>query len=194
MKIARDILIAFQLLSDNMGCLTVHQLSQVMRVSRTQAKQIIEDCIYWLEKRGVVLKDEREKRTVSVPPEGLEQLRELLKNISEKEYYYSFFERRKYIVFKLLTNHFITNYQICEMFEISRNTCIADMTAISRFLKNNGFQLRITSNKKGYMLAGKVGNPKADSLLHISDPHLFIRRRCTFVSYRRRNSLPFIWF
>ena len=91
MKIARDILIAFQLLSDNMGCLTVHQLSQVMRVSRTQAKQIIEDCIYWLEKRGVVLKDEREKRTVSVPPEGLEQLRELLKNISEKEYYYSFF-------------------------------------------------------------------------------------------------------
>lgn len=155
MKIARDILIAFQLLSDNMGCLTVHQLSQVMRVSRTQAKQIIEDCIYWLEKRGVVLKDEREKRTVSVPPEGLEQLRELLKNISEKEYYYSFFERRKYIVFKLLTNHFITNYQICEMFEISRNTCIADMTAISRFLKNNGFQLRITSNKKGYMLAGK---------------------------------------
>ncbi|WP_303620660.1 hypothetical protein, partial [Hungatella hathewayi] len=152
MKIARDILIAFQLLSDNMGCLTVHQLSQVMRVSRTQAKQIIEDCIYWLEKRGVVLKDEREKRTVSVPPEGLEQLRELLKNISEKEYYYSFFERRKYIVFKLLTNHFITNYQICEMFEISRNTCIADMTAISRFLKNNGFQLRITSNKKGYML------------------------------------------
>ena len=72
-----------------------------MRVSRTQAKQIIEDCIYWLEKRGVVLKDEREKRTVSVPPEGLEQLRELLKNISEKEYYYSFLKEESILFFKL---------------------------------------------------------------------------------------------
>ncbi len=72
-----------------------------MRVSRTQAKQIIEDCIYWLEKRGVVLKDEREKRTVSVPPEGLEQLRELLKKYFRKRVLLFVFERRKYIVFKL---------------------------------------------------------------------------------------------
>lgn len=155
MKIAKDILIAFQILSDNMGCLTVHQLSQMMRISRTQAKQIVEDCIYWLEKKGVPLKDEKEKRTVAVSTDGLVQLRELLKNISQKEYYYSFFERRKYIVFMLLTKRFVTNYQICETFEISRNTCIADMTAISRFLKENGFQAKITSNNKGYMLAGR---------------------------------------
>ena len=71
-----------------------------------------------------------------------------------RDSYYSFFERRKYIVFKLFANSFITNYQICELFEISRNTCIADMTAISRFLRDNGFETRIVSNNKGYMLAG----------------------------------------
>lgn len=154
MKMTKDILIAFQMLLDNQGCLTVHQLSQFMRISRVQAKQIIEDCVYWLGKRGVRLKDEREKRSVQMLPEGLAQLKTILRSASEEDYYYSFFERRKYIVFKLFSCSFITNYQICELFEISRNTCIADMTAISRFLIDNGFETRIVSNNKGYMLAG----------------------------------------
>ena len=154
MKMTKDILITFQMLLDNQGCLTVHQISQVMRISRGQAKQIMEDCVYWLGKRGVRLKDEREKRSVQMLPEGLAQLKSILRSVSEEDYYYSFFERRKYIVFKLFANSFITNYQICELFEISRNTCIADMTAISRFLRDNGFETRIVSNNKGYMLAG----------------------------------------
>lgn len=155
MKMTKDILIALQMLLDNQGCLTAHQLSQVMRISRGQAKQIVEDCVYWLRKKEVQLQDEKEKRSVRLMTEGLGELKKKLGTITAEDYCYSFFERRKYIVFKLFANAYITNYQICETFEISRNTCIADMTAISRFLRDSGFQTRIVSTNKGYTLAGE---------------------------------------
>lgn len=155
MKLNRNILTALQILIDNGGTLTGLDLKNALQIPKSAAQSVLTDCVLWLNGAQIQCREKMKRKAIVIPPDEIKTLCETLEGLTFSDYDFSKIERRKYLLLKLLENRYLINEQICEVFGISRNTCIADISSTTRFLEENGFALRVESSNQGYALRGE---------------------------------------
>lgn len=155
MKLNRNILIALQILIDNGGTLTGLDLKNALQISKSAALSVLTDCVFWLNDAQIQCREKVKRKSIVIPSDEIKTLCGTLEGLTFSDYDFAKLERRKYLLLKLLENRYLINEQICGVFGISRNTCIADISSTTRFFEENGFALRVESSNQGYALRGE---------------------------------------
>lgn len=154
MKLNWDLAVGLQILLESNGSLTSQELMNHLGISKTQAYDRLSMCRYYLKGKGIPFFTPKRKGTIQLDLDAQKQLRNLLFNIASLEREFPAAGRKRYLFFELWRVPYLKNHQICSALDISRNTCINDMTALSEELQQTGFNVGVSSSVNGYALRG----------------------------------------
>ena len=154
MKLNWDLAVGLQILLENNGSLTCQELMSHLGISKTQAYDRLVMCRYYLKERGIPFFTPKRRGTIQLDADAQKQLWDLLRGIGSLEREFPAAGRKRYLFFELWRTPYLKNRQICSALDISRNTCINDMTALSEELRQAGFNAGVSSSVNGYALCG----------------------------------------
>ena len=153
MKLNKEMIQVFELALESGRGIVAADLMRLMQVSKSTAYALLDSCKYWLHQKGVAIDRVKNKKSLLLSEEAQKQTQALLNAITPADYDYSAAERRLYYFFLLTEQKYLKIHQICELFGISRNTCIADIPEINKLLQR--FEVKISSSSSGYTLCGR---------------------------------------
>ncbi|MDP4109919.1 MAG: PTS sugar transporter subunit IIA [Bacillota bacterium] len=154
MRLDREISASLQILIENNGYLTATDLIKFLGVPKSTAYDLLTACGAFLSDKGLTPHKPRSKRVIRLPLAELSEIKKILDNPVPEEYDYSISERRLYILLRLIEGKETKNHSVCDLFRISRNTCISDILAVNKKIAENGFNVLVSSSSNGYVLSG----------------------------------------
>ena len=153
MKLNWNIAVGLQILLDNNGCLTFKEIVKNLEISKAQAYDLLTTCRYYLKEKGIPVFSPK-NGVLLLDAESQKQLQNLLYNVASLEREFPRDGRKRYLFFRLWHMAHLKNHQICKELDVSRNTCINDIAALSAELRQAGFDICVSSSANGYALSG----------------------------------------